>query len=119
MARQIGLPFVTAPNKFEALSANDAEAELSGVLKRPWLPAMVSMASAAEWVRLERQARFVPFSNGSYRFFAEAQGIRGLLVAQTPRSRSRNMALRKACRAQPMSCVNDCPSKRLYRRLNT
>ena len=73
MARQIGLPFVTAPNKFEALSVNDAEVELSGVLKRPWLPAMVSMASAAEWVRLERQARFVPFSNGSYRFFAKAQ----------------------------------------------
>jgi hypothetical protein len=82
MARQIGLPFVTAPNKFEALSVNDAEVELLGVLKRPWLPSMVSMASATECVRLERQARFAPFSNGSYRFFAEAQG----LVGHTPRS---------------------------------
>jgi len=53
---------------------NDTEVKLSGAAKRPWLPAIVSMASAAECVRLERQARFVPFSNGSYRFFAEAQG---------------------------------------------
>jgi len=29
-----GLPFVTAPNKFEALAANDAMVELSGALKR-------------------------------------------------------------------------------------
>jgi hypothetical protein len=72
MAREIGLPFVTAPNKFEALSVNDAEVELSGALKWPWLPAMVSRASAAECVRFERQACFAPFSNGSYRFFAEA-----------------------------------------------
>ena len=86
MARETGLPFVTAPNKFEALSMNDAEVELSGALKWPWLPAMVSRASAAECVRFERQACFVPFSNGSYRFFAEAQGIRGLHVGQTPRS---------------------------------
>ena len=31
---------------------------------------------------------------------------------------SRNMVLRKVCRAQPMSCANYCPLKRLYRRLN-
>ena len=29
-----GLPFITAPNKFEALAAHDAMVELSGVLKR-------------------------------------------------------------------------------------
>ena len=32
VARETGLPFVTAPNKFEALSLNDAEVELSGAL---------------------------------------------------------------------------------------
>ena len=32
VARETGLPFVTAPNKFEALAANDAEVELSGAL---------------------------------------------------------------------------------------
>jgi fumarate hydratase, class II len=31
-ASETGLPFVTAPNKFEALSMNDAEVELSGAL---------------------------------------------------------------------------------------
>ncbi len=31
-ARETGLPFVTAPNKFEALASNDAEVELSGAL---------------------------------------------------------------------------------------
>jgi len=32
VARETGLPFLTAPNKFEALSMNDAEVELSGAL---------------------------------------------------------------------------------------
>jgi fumarate hydratase, class II len=32
VARETGMPFVTAPNKFEALAANDAEVELSGAL---------------------------------------------------------------------------------------
>jgi fumarate hydratase, class II len=32
VARETGLPFITAPNKFEALAANDAEVELSGAL---------------------------------------------------------------------------------------
>ena len=32
VARLTGLPFVTAPNKFEALAANDAAVELSGAL---------------------------------------------------------------------------------------
>ncbi len=32
VARETGLPFETAPNKFEALSMNDAEVELSGAL---------------------------------------------------------------------------------------
>ncbi|MYI81907.1 MAG: class II fumarate hydratase, partial [Chloroflexi bacterium] len=33
IARMTGLPFVTAPNKFEALAAHDAQVELSGQLK--------------------------------------------------------------------------------------
>ena len=32
VARETGLPFATAPNKFEALASNDAEVELSGAL---------------------------------------------------------------------------------------
>jgi fumarate hydratase class II len=32
VASETGLPFVTAPNKFEALASNDAEVELSGAL---------------------------------------------------------------------------------------
>ncbi len=32
VARETNLPFVTAPNKFEALASNDAEVELSGAL---------------------------------------------------------------------------------------
>jgi fumarate hydratase, class II len=32
VALETGLPFITAPNKFEALAANDAEVELSGAL---------------------------------------------------------------------------------------
>jgi fumarate hydratase, class II len=34
IAQLTGLPFVTAPNKFEALAAHDAMVELSGALKR-------------------------------------------------------------------------------------
>ena len=34
IAALTGLPFVTAPNKFEALAAHDAMVELSGALKR-------------------------------------------------------------------------------------
>lgn len=34
IAKLTGLPFVTAPNKFEALAAHDAMVELSGALKR-------------------------------------------------------------------------------------
>ena len=33
MAKITGLPFVTAPNKFEALAAHDAMVEISGALK--------------------------------------------------------------------------------------
>ena len=33
MAEITGLPFVTAPNKFEALAAHDAMVEISGALK--------------------------------------------------------------------------------------
>ena len=32
MAKDTGLPFVTAPNKFEALAAHDAVVEMSGAL---------------------------------------------------------------------------------------
>ena len=34
IAESTGLPFVTAPNKFEALAAHDAMVELSGALRR-------------------------------------------------------------------------------------
>lgn len=43
-----GLPFVTAPNKFEALAAHDAMVELSGALKR----VAVSMMKIANDVRM-------------------------------------------------------------------
>ena len=43
-----GLPFVTAPNKFEALAAHDAMVELSGALKR----AAVSLMKVANDVRM-------------------------------------------------------------------
>ncbi len=43
-----GLPFVTAPNKFEALAAHDAMIELSGALKR----AAVSLMKIANDVRM-------------------------------------------------------------------
>ena len=43
-----GLPFVTAPNKFEALAAHDAMVELSGALKR----AAVSLMKIANDVRM-------------------------------------------------------------------
>ncbi len=43
-----GLPFVTAPNKFEALAAHDAMVELSGALKR----AAVSLMKVANDIRM-------------------------------------------------------------------
>lgn len=43
-----GLPFVTAPNKFESLAAHDAMVELSGALKR----AAVSLMKIASDIRL-------------------------------------------------------------------
>ncbi|WP_353131884.1 class II fumarate hydratase [Pseudopedobacter sp.] len=43
-----GLPFVTAPNKFEALAAHDAMVELSGALKR----ASVSLMKVANDIRM-------------------------------------------------------------------
>lgn len=43
-----GLPFVTAPNKFEALAAHDAMVELSGALKR----SAVSLMKIANDVRM-------------------------------------------------------------------
>ncbi len=48
IAELTGLPFVTAPNKFEALSANDAMVELSGALKR----LAVSLMKIANDIRL-------------------------------------------------------------------
>lgn len=33
LAKETGIPFVTAPNKFEALAANDSLVEVSGILK--------------------------------------------------------------------------------------
>src|SRR5690606_36215861 len=43
-----GLPFVTAPNKFEALAAHDAMVELSGALKR----AAVSLMKIGNDIRM-------------------------------------------------------------------
>lgn len=48
IAHLTGYPFVTAPNKFEALAANDAMVELSGALKR----AAVSLFKIANDVRI-------------------------------------------------------------------
>lgn len=48
IAELTGLPFVTAPNKFEALAANDAMVELSGALKR----AAVSLMKIANDIRM-------------------------------------------------------------------
>jgi len=48
MARITGLPFVTAPNKFEALAAHDALVEMSGALKT----AAASLFKIANDIRL-------------------------------------------------------------------
>jgi fumarate hydratase, class II len=48
IAELTGLPFVTAPNKFEALAAHDAMVELSGALKR----AAVSFMKIANDIRM-------------------------------------------------------------------
>jgi fumarate hydratase class II len=48
IAHFTGLPFVTAPNKFEALAAHDAMVELSGALKR----VAVSMMKIANDIRM-------------------------------------------------------------------
>ncbi|MCC6769240.1 MAG: class II fumarate hydratase [Bacteroidia bacterium] len=48
IAESTGYPFVTAPNKFEALAAHDAMVELSGALKR----AAVSLMKVANDIRM-------------------------------------------------------------------
>jgi fumarate hydratase class II len=48
IAELTGLPFVTAPNKFEALAAHDAMVELSGALKR----AAVSLMKIGNDIRM-------------------------------------------------------------------
>jgi fumarate hydratase, class II len=48
IAELTGYPFVTAPNKFEALAAHDAMVELSGALKR----AAVSLMKVANDIRM-------------------------------------------------------------------
>jgi fumarate hydratase, class II len=48
IAELTGFPFITAPNKFEALSAHDAMVELSGALKR----AAVSLMKIANDIRM-------------------------------------------------------------------
>lgn len=48
IAELTGLPFITAPNKFEALAAHDAMVELSGALKR----AAVSLMKIANDIRM-------------------------------------------------------------------
>jgi fumarate hydratase, class II len=48
IAESTGLPFITAPNKFEALAAHDAMVELSGALKR----VAVSLMKIANDIRM-------------------------------------------------------------------
>ncbi len=48
IAELTGLPFITAPNKFEALAAHDAMVELSGALKR----SSVSLMKIANDIRM-------------------------------------------------------------------
>jgi fumarate hydratase class II len=48
IAESTGLPFITAPNKFEALAAHDAMVELSGALKRT----AVSLMKIANDIRM-------------------------------------------------------------------
>lgn len=48
IAELTGLPFITAPNKFEALAAHDAMVEMSGALKR----ASVSLMKIANDIRM-------------------------------------------------------------------
>lgn len=48
IAELTGLPFITAPNKFEALAAHDAMVEVSGALKR----AAVSLMKIANDIRM-------------------------------------------------------------------
>ncbi|HTN21262.1 MAG TPA: class II fumarate hydratase [Pelobium sp.] len=48
IATLTGLPFITAPNKFEALAAHDAMVEMSGALKR----AAVSLMKVANDIRM-------------------------------------------------------------------
>ena len=48
IAELTGLPFITAPNKFEALAAHDAMVELSGALKR----SAVSLMKIANDIRM-------------------------------------------------------------------
>lgn len=48
IAESTGMPFVTAPNKFEALAAHDAMVELSGALKR----VAVSLMKIANDIRM-------------------------------------------------------------------
>ena len=48
IAQVTGLPFITAPNKFEALAAHDAMVEMSGALKT----AAVSLFKIANDIRL-------------------------------------------------------------------
>ncbi len=49
IAELTGLPFVTAPNKFEALAAHDAMVELSGALKRSAV-ALFKIANDIRWM---------------------------------------------------------------------
>jgi fumarate hydratase class II len=57
MARITGLPFVTAPNKFEALAAHDAMVFMSGALKTVagW-PATRSPTTSASWAPARARA---------------------------------------------------------------
>jgi fumarate hydratase class II len=54
-----GLPFVTAPNKFEALAAHDASVEMSGALNT----LAASLFKIAQDIRLMGRARVRVWAN--------------------------------------------------------
>ncbi|XDD46157.1 class II fumarate hydratase [Leptospira sp. WS39.C2] len=49
IAKETGIPFVTAPNKFEALAANDSLVEISGVLKTI-AASLMKIANDVRWL---------------------------------------------------------------------
>jgi len=53
IAELTGLPFITAPNKFESLSAHDAMVETSGALKTLAVSLMHIASNIRSWVPVQ------------------------------------------------------------------